>query len=89
MLWSNDTVHVWNRNGSHDTTSFAPSDLFLRQAEAALRFCSGEPPAVTFTQALRATAIADAVVTAAAAGATDIAASLATGPTTPQLRNQI
>lgn len=74
MLWSNDTVHVWSRDGSHNTTSFAPSDLFLRQAEAALKFCTGEAPAVTFTQALRATAIADAVVTAAAAAAKDVAA---------------
>lgn len=74
MLWSNDTVHVWNRDGRHNTTSFAPSDLFLRQAEAALKFCAGEAPAVTFTQALRATTIADAVVTAAAAAAKDVVA---------------
>ena len=40
-------------------------DLFLRQAEAALKFCSGGTPAVTFAQALRATEIADAVLAAA------------------------
>lgn len=74
ILWANDTVHVWNRDGNHDTTSFAPSDLFLRQAEAALKFCTGEPPAVTFTQALRATAIADEVVAAAASRAKDAVA---------------
>ncbi|MFC9354038.1 Gfo/Idh/MocA family protein [Arthrobacter sp. NPDC057013] len=74
MLWSNDTVHVWNRDGGHETQSFAPSDLFLRQAEAALKFCTGEAPAVTFTQALRATAIADAVVAAAAYGVKDVVA---------------
>lgn len=74
MLWSNDTIEVWHRDGSHDTKSFAPSDLFLRQAEAALRFCTGEAPAVTFTQALRATAIADAVVAAASSGAKDVVA---------------
>ncbi|WP_223995178.1 Gfo/Idh/MocA family oxidoreductase [Arthrobacter sp. NicSoilB11] len=74
MLWSNDTVHVWNRDGSHDTTSFAPTDLFLRQAEAALKFRTGEGPAVTFSQALRATAIADAVLAADASDAEDVVA---------------
>ncbi len=74
MLWSNDTVHVWNRDGGHDTKSFAPSDLFSRQAEAALRFCTGDAPAVTFTQALRATAIADEILAAEASGAKDVVA---------------
>ncbi|MGJ3190061.1 Gfo/Idh/MocA family oxidoreductase [Paenarthrobacter nitroguajacolicus] len=69
MLWSNDSLHVWTRDGGQHEKNFAPSDLFLRQAEAALRFCAGETPAVTFTQALRATEIADAVRTAAAPGA--------------------
>ena len=69
MLWSNDSLHVWNRDGGQHEKNFEPSDLFLRQAEAALRFCAGETPAVTFAQALRATEIADAVRTAAASGA--------------------
>ena len=69
MLWSNDSLHVWDRDGGQDEKNFDPSDLFLRQAEAALRFCAGETPAVTFAQALRATEIADAVRTAAASGA--------------------
>ncbi|MFC8037966.1 Gfo/Idh/MocA family protein [Paenarthrobacter sp. NPDC057355] len=66
MLWSNDSLHVWGRDGGHHEKNFEPSDLFVRQAEAALRFCAGETPAVTFAQALRATEIADAVRAAAA-----------------------
>lgn len=68
MLWSNDSLHIWNRDGGQHEKYFEPSDLFIRQAEAALRFCRGETPAVAFAQALRATEIADAVQTAAASG---------------------
>ncbi|WP_461173295.1 Gfo/Idh/MocA family oxidoreductase [Arthrobacter sp. Z1-9] len=73
MLWSNDSLHVWERDGNHYEKAFDPFDLFLRQAEAALKFCKGETPAVTFAQALRATEIADAVL-AAASGAEDVVA---------------
>jgi predicted dehydrogenase len=69
ILWSNDSLHVWDRDGGQHEKTFTPSDLFLRQAEEALRFCTGETPPVTFAQALRATEIADAVRTAAASGA--------------------
>lgn len=65
LLWSNDSVQVWDPENGNDEKTFDPSDLFFRQAEAALRFCQGEPPAVGFTQALRATAIADALLAAA------------------------
>lgn len=61
MLWSNDSLRFWDRDGSQHEQDFEPSDLFLRQAEAALRFCAGGMPAVTFAQALRATQIADAI----------------------------
>ncbi|NQD87772.1 Gfo/Idh/MocA family oxidoreductase [Paenarthrobacter sp. CM16] len=65
VVWSNDSLQMWDRDGTHSVTTFEPSDLFHRQAEAALKFCAGETPAVTFTQALRATEIADALVMAA------------------------
>jgi predicted dehydrogenase len=71
MLWSNDSLHAWERDGSQYEKTFDPSDLFLRQAESALRFCSGETPAVTFAQALRATEIADALLAAVASRAKD------------------
>lgn len=74
MLWSNDSLHVWDRDGGQHAKNFEPSDFFLRQAEAGLRFCAGETPAVTFAQALRATEIADAVRTAAASGAREVPA---------------
>lgn len=69
MLWSNDSLHVWERDGSRYENTFDPSDLFFRQAEAALTFCTGDTPAVTFAQALRATGIADALLAAVASGA--------------------
>ncbi|SEQ82174.1 Gfo/Idh/MocA family oxidoreductase [Arthrobacter sp. OV608] len=72
MLWSNDSLHVWERDGGQYEKAFDPSDLFLRQAEAALKFCTGGIPAVTFAQALRATEIADAVLAAATSRAGDI-----------------
>jgi predicted dehydrogenase len=72
MLWSNDSLQVWERDGSRYEKTFDPSDLFLRQAETALKFCTGETPAVTFAQALRATEIADAVLAAATSSAEDV-----------------
>jgi predicted dehydrogenase len=72
MLWSNDSLHVWDRDGGQQEQTFEPSDLFLRQAKAALGFCAGETPAVTFAQALRATEIADAVRSAAAPVAREV-----------------
>lgn len=69
MLWSNDSLHVWERDGGHYEKTFEPFDLFLRQAETALRFCAGGPPPVMFAQALRATDIADAVLAAATSSA--------------------
>ena len=74
ILWSNDTVHVWDRDGGQDAKTFDPSDLFSRQAEAAIKFCRGEAPAVGFAQALRATAIADALLAAVASDANDVVA---------------
>jgi predicted dehydrogenase len=74
ILWSNDTVHFWERDGGQDAKTFDPSDLFFRQAEAALKFCRGEAPAVGFAQALRATAIADALLAAAASDANEVVA---------------
>jgi predicted dehydrogenase len=72
MLWSNDSLHVWERDCGQYEKAFDPSDLFLRQAEAALNFCTGGIPAVTFAQALRATEIADAVLAAATSRAGDV-----------------
>lgn len=71
MLWSNDSLHVWERDGGQYRTTFEPSDLFFRQAVTALKFCAGGTPAVTFAQALRATEIADAVLAAAPSGTED------------------
>ncbi|MFE4080213.1 Gfo/Idh/MocA family protein [Paenarthrobacter sp. YIM B13468] len=72
FLWSNDSLRMWDRDGGQYEKTFAPSDLFLRQAESALRFYTGETPAVTFAQALRATEIADAVRAGAASGAKEV-----------------
>ncbi|WP_251045779.1 hypothetical protein [Arthrobacter sp. ISL-5] len=72
MLWTNDSLHVWERDGGQYEKTFEPSDLFLRQAETALKFCKGGTPAVTFAQALRATEIADAVLAAATSSAEDV-----------------
>lgn len=74
MLWFNDSLRVWERDGSQYKKTFDPSDLFLRQAEAAIKFCRGEAPAVGFAQALRATAIADALLAAAASDANEVVA---------------
>jgi len=69
MLWTNDSLHRWERDGGHYEKTFEPSDLFLRQAETAVKFCAGGTPPVTFAQALRATEIADAVLAAATSSA--------------------
>ena len=74
MLWTNDSLHVWERDGRQYVKTFEPSDLFLRQAETALKFCKGGTPAVTFAQALRATEIADAVLAAATSRAEGVVA---------------
>ncbi|MFJ4207947.1 Gfo/Idh/MocA family protein [Paenarthrobacter sp. NPDC089675] len=74
MVLSNDSLRRWDRDGGQHVQDFEPSDLFLRQAEAALRFCAGHKPAVTFAQALRATEIADGVRTAAASGTPEVPA---------------
>lgn len=62
-LWNNWSLHEWNRFGSETVHHFPEVDLFDRQAEAALRFASGEPPTVGYRQALRATKLADAILT--------------------------
>jgi predicted dehydrogenase len=72
ILWSNDSLQVWERDGDQYEKTFDPSDLFLRQAESALKFCAGGIPAVTFAQALRATEVADAVLAAATSRAGDV-----------------
>lgn len=74
ILWSNDTVRVWDRDGGQNAKTFDPSDLFARQAGAAIKFCGGEAPAVGFAQALRATAIADALLAAASSDANEVVA---------------
>ena len=74
ILWSNDTVHVWDRDGGQNAKTFDPSDLFLRQAEAANKFCRGEAPPVGFGQAVRATAIADALQAAVASDTNEVLA---------------
>ncbi|WP_217375665.1 Gfo/Idh/MocA family protein [Paenarthrobacter ureafaciens] len=83
LLWSNDSLRVWDRDGRQNGRDFDPSDLFLRQAEAALRFCAGETPAVTFAQALRATEIADAIGAGAVRTAVAPGHSGGANPVTP------
>lgn len=61
LLLSNDSLRIWDRDGGRHEQDFEPSDLFFHQAQAAMRFCAGQPPAVTFAQAYRATQIADAI----------------------------
>jgi predicted dehydrogenase len=62
-LWSNWSLHEWDRLGSEVVRHFPEVDLFFEQAEAALRFARGEKPVVGYSQALRATRLADAIVT--------------------------
>ncbi|QJU56332.1 Gfo/Idh/MocA family oxidoreductase (plasmid) [Herbiconiux sp. KACC 21604] len=61
-VWSNWELHAWDRHGS-ETVEYLPEvDLFLAQAEAALRFARGGKPPVGYSQALRATELADEIV---------------------------
>lgn len=61
-LWSNWSLHEWDRVGPETVRYFPEVDLFVEQAEAALRFARGEEPVVGYAQALRATELADAIV---------------------------
>ena len=61
-LWSNWSMHEWDRLGSEVVRHFPEVDLFLEQAAAALRFARGEPPPVGYRQAIRATELADAIL---------------------------
>jgi predicted dehydrogenase len=61
-LWSNWSLHEWDRLGSETVHHFPEVDLFFEQAGAALRFAHGEPPTVGYRQALRATELGDAIV---------------------------
>jgi Predicted dehydrogenases and related proteins len=62
-LWSNWSYHEWDRYGSETVHHLPEVDLFHKQAEAALRFAGGQRPTVGYRQALRATEIADAILT--------------------------
>ncbi|NQX18301.1 Gfo/Idh/MocA family protein [Rathayibacter sp. VKM Ac-2857] len=66
-LWSNWTLHEWDRLGSETTRHFPETDLFLEQAGTALRFARGERPVVGYRQALRATDLADRILKESAA----------------------
>jgi predicted dehydrogenase len=61
-LWSNWTLHEWDRLGSEVTHHFPEVDLFDEQARSAIHFARGGKPVVGYSQALRATALADAIV---------------------------
>jgi predicted dehydrogenase len=61
-LWSNWSYHEWDRYGAETVHHLPEVDLFRKQAEAALRFASGQRPTVGYRQALRATEIADAIL---------------------------
>jgi predicted dehydrogenase len=58
-MWSNWSLHAWDRLGSETVHHFPEVDLFGEQAKKALRFAGGEQPVVGYRQALRATQIAD------------------------------
>jgi predicted dehydrogenase len=58
-VWSNWSLHAWDRLGSETVQHFPEVDLFGEQAKKALRFAGGEQPVVGYRQALRATQIAD------------------------------
>lgn len=62
-LWSNWSYHEWDRHGSETVRHFPEIDLFRKQAEAAFLFAGGRPPTVGYRQALRATEIANAILT--------------------------
>jgi predicted dehydrogenase len=61
-LWSSWALHEWDRLGSEVVRHFAEVDLFHEQAEAAIRFARGERPPVGYRQAIRATELADAIL---------------------------
>lgn len=61
-LWSNWSLHEWDRQGSETIHHHPEVDLFLAQARAALRFARGERPVVGYRQALRATDLADRIL---------------------------
>ncbi|MGN7862830.1 Gfo/Idh/MocA family protein [Microbacterium sp. 22303] len=63
-LWSNWSLHEWDRQGSETTHHFPEVDLFLEQAKRALDFARGGQPFVGYRQALRATEIADRILRA-------------------------
>ena len=58
-MWSNWSLHAWDRLGSETVHHFPEVDLFGEQAKKAFRFAGGEQPVVGYRQALRATQIAD------------------------------
>jgi predicted dehydrogenase len=58
-LWSNWSLHAWDRLGSEIVHHFPEVDLFHEQAKMALLFAGGDQPMVGYRQALRATRIAD------------------------------
>lgn len=61
-LWSNWSLHEWDRHGSETVHHFPEVDLFLEQAKAALRFATGERPTVDYAQARAATLLADEIL---------------------------
>ncbi len=68
-VWSNWEIHAWDRFGSQTTRHLPEVDLFLAQAQDALRFARGQNPTVGYRQALRATRLADEIVGLAGARA--------------------
>ncbi|ROQ60387.1 putative dehydrogenase [Rathayibacter sp. PhB152] len=62
-LWSNWALHEWDRGGSESIRHVPETDLFLDQARAALDFARGGRPVVGYRQALRATDLADRLLT--------------------------
>ena len=61
-VWSNWSLPAWDRLGSEVVQHFPEVDLFVEQAKKALRFAGGDQPAVGYRQALRATEIADEIL---------------------------
>ena len=60
--WCHRVLHEWDRLGSETVHHFPEVDLFVVQAEVTLRFARGEQPAVGYRQALRATELADEIL---------------------------
>ncbi|MGV2985738.1 Gfo/Idh/MocA family protein [Microbacterium sp. AGC85] len=61
-VWSNWALHEWDRLGSETVHQLPEVDLFLEQARVALGFAQGERPMVGYRQALRATRLADEIL---------------------------